>query len=108
MTEYLYDLSGEWIAFRASSESSYLFDTSGAWIGWFPWGDAEAVTPDGDHLGTVVGDRLVRAYGHTTRGVPAYPGAPAYPGLPYRPEPASYLGNLGGYEDVQLPHPLAV
>lgn len=107
MTEYLYDLSGEWIAFRATSESMYLFDPAGEWIGWFPWDDAEAVTPDGDYLGTINGDRLVRAYGHTSRGYPAYPGAPAFPGLPYNPGQASFLGSLGGYEDVLVQHSLS-
>ncbi|MET0974500.1 MAG: hypothetical protein ABWX82_02370 [Leifsonia sp.] len=106
MTAYLYDLSGRWIAFRASTESKYLFDTTGEWIGWFPWGDAEAVTPDGEYLGTVVDDRLVSAFGHTSRGFPAYPGAPAYPGLPYDPGNAGYASGFGGYEDVRMEHQL--
>ncbi|MEJ3404169.1 hypothetical protein WDJ51_05455 [Rathayibacter sp. YIM 133350] len=102
MTSYLFDLSGDWIAFRHSAEGKYLFSPDGDWIGWFPWDDAEALTPDGDYLGTVVGDRLVQEIGHLRRGVPAYPGEPSFPGRPAFPGGASYLGSLGGYEDVWL------
>lgn len=102
MTAYLYDLSGDWIAFRTSTDGKYLFDTAGEWIGWFPWDDVEAVTPDGDYLATVVDGRLVREIGHLTRGIPTYPGAPAYPGLPYYPGAADFISHLGGYEDLAL------
>ena len=42
---YLFNLSGNWIAFRADTNA---FDTHAKWIGWMPWGDADVVTTDGE------------------------------------------------------------
>ncbi len=102
VTAYLYDLSGEWIAFRPSTDSRYLFDVRGTWIGWFPFHDDEVLTPDGDYLGSVSGDRLIQRFDYVYRGTPGYPGAPAFPGLPAYPGAASHAGAMGGCEDVPL------
>ena len=36
MSDYLYDLDGDVIAFRRSWDDEHVFDTSGRWIGWIP------------------------------------------------------------------------
>ena len=46
--QYLFNSSGNWIAFRAGK---YVFDASGNWIGWTPWGDNYVANTSGDYLG---------------------------------------------------------
>lgn len=100
MTAYLYDSQGVWIAFRVDDRARHLFNPDGDWIGWFPWDDGDAVTPDGDYLGTLVGDRLLFQEGHVFRGTPEYPGAPAYPGRASYPGAAHFESLPPGFEDV--------
>ncbi len=100
MTVYLYDTQGTWIAFRPDAQSHDLFNAEGDWIGWFPWGDDDAVTPDGAYLGTVIGDRLLAEEAHPFRGTPPYPGAPAYPGRASYPGIAPFASIPPGFDDV--------
>lgn len=44
---YLFDSSGQWIAF---AKGKYVYDTRGGWIGWIPWGDNDVVTKTGKYL----------------------------------------------------------
>lgn len=100
MTAFLYSSSGSWIAFRVTPEGRYLFNKSGKWIGWFPWGDADAVTRQGKYLGTVVGDRLLRRTAPAYRGYPGYPSYPDYPGYPGYPGHAGYRARPSGFVDL--------
>lgn len=100
MTAYLYDSQGVWIAFRTDERARHLFNPDGDWIGWFPWEDDEAVTRDGEYLGTVVGDRLFAEERHAYRGRPDYPGAPLYPGQASYPGAAPFVSLPVGYVDV--------
>ena len=100
MTVYLHDSQGVWIAFRTDQRSRYLFNPDGDWIGWFPWDDEEAVTPAGEYLGTVLGDRLFAEEHHRYRGDPGYPGAPAYPGQAPYPGAGTYVSLPTGCDDV--------
>lgn len=101
MVAFLFDTSGEAVAFRRTPDDRFLWDKDGNWIGWFPWGDADAVDQDGDYLGTVVGNRLVARVNPPYRGYPGYPGYPGYAGYPGYPGYAGYSGYLSGFEDVK-------
>ena len=102
VTAYLYDVSGEWIAFRPTTDSRYLFDVRGTWIGWYPVHVDEVLTQDGDYLGNISGDRLIQRFDYAYRGTPGYPGAPAFSGvprpsrLPARREPRQRDGRMRG------------
>ena len=100
MTVYLHDSQGVWIAFRTDPRSRDLFNPDGDWIGWFPWADDDAVTPDGNYLGTIHGDRLFTDSTRPYRGSLGYPGAPAYPGAAPYPGAAAYSGVPDGWDDV--------
>ena len=103
MTTYLFDSWGNWIAFRRTPDDKYLFNTNGDWIGWFPWGDEHAVTRDGDYLGSVAGNRLLRGVSQPQRGYPGSlesPESPGYPGYPGYPGLAGYQSTPSGYHDV--------
>jgi len=100
MTVHLLDSSGDFVAFRRSDDDRYLFDVDGNWIGWFPWGDADVVTEDGDYLGTVMGNRLLRRGTQPYRGYPGYPGYPGYAGYPGYPGYAGYIATPSGFDDV--------
>jgi hypothetical protein len=100
MTVFLYDTGGHWIAFRTAADDRYLYNKSGQWIGWVPWDDADAVTKQGEYLGTVVGDRLLRRQSQPYRGYPGYPGYPGYLGYPRYPGYAGYAGDRSGFSDV--------
>lgn len=76
MANFLFDSSGDWIAWRRTTEDKFLFNDDGDAIGWFPWGDDDAVDVDGEYLGTVVGNRLYRKHYQPYRGYPGYPGLP--------------------------------
>jgi hypothetical protein len=103
MTVYLYDTAGQWIAFRSETNGRYLFDPSGNWIGWFPrLDDDDAVSPDGEYLGTVIGDRLLRRTLPIHYEYPGYPGAPAFPGRAAYPGAAPYGGYTPGFRDVPV------
>lgn len=85
--QYLFDSDGRWIAFR---KGKHLFDPLGEWIGWFPWGDDDAVDPNGEYLGTVYLEE--RLYWFSNRQNRSYsgslhdPGYGGYPGSPGRIE----------------------
>lgn len=50
MVEYLFDYSGNWIAFKIGK---FLYNEDGDWIGWFPYDDKIAVDTDGEYLGAI-------------------------------------------------------
>jgi len=83
MVRYLYNSSGEWIAF---CKGVYVFNTECEWIGWIPQDDNVVVDIDGQYLGTIVdNNRLYRFYDEPFSGCtacPRYPGHPGYPEYP--------------------------
>ena len=104
MTVYLYDSQGMWIAYRLDHRARHLFAPDGDWIGWFAWDDDDAVTPAGEYLGTVVGDRLLIRVDRAFRGTPDYPGAPTYPGRASYPGAAPFVSVPPGFDDVPGAH----
>lgn len=76
--KYLFNSSGEWIAFKIDS---FIYDTNGNWIGWTPWNDDYAVDTLGNYLGNIIADRLFYFYSAPYRGYPGYPGYPGYGGF---------------------------
>ena len=78
--EYLFDTSGKWIAYRV--DERWVWSPDGRFIGWCPWPDdpTEVVTVNGDYLGHIVGNRLLRKTFQRYRGYPGYPGYPGYAG----------------------------
>lgn len=103
MTTFLFNRSGNWIAFRRTEDDKYLFNKHGNWIGWFPWNNEVAVTRDGKYLGTVVQNRLLKKSYQPYLGYPGYPGYPGYAGYPGYPGYAGYFGYVAGFEDVPEP-----
>ncbi|MCO7237777.1 MULTISPECIES: 4-fold beta flower protein [unclassified Aeromicrobium] len=104
MSDYLYDLDGDVIAFRRSWDDEHVFDTSGRWIGWIPWDGTDVVDERGHYLASIVGDRLVRrndcgnrrcaqAVEHPDRAEPS--------GRPTRP---LEFPNRFAYDDVEQLH----
>ena len=86
--EYLFDRSGNWIAFKIGK---YLYNTDSKWVGWFPW-DGIAVDTEGKYLGSIyLEDRLLVDL--SIHYVP-YPGYPGYPG--YR----GYCGYISNTADI--------
>ena len=81
--QYLFDSSGDWIAFRVGP---FVYDADGEWIGWIPWDDEYVVDMDGGYLGTIFpGDRLYKIRDVPQRRYPGHPGHPGshdYPGYP--------------------------
>lgn len=100
MADFLYDSSGDWIAWRRTIGDQFLFNDGGDAIGWFPRGDTDAVNMNGDYLGTVVGNRLLRKDYQPYRGYPGYPGYPGYAGYPGYPGYAGYFSTPSGFADV--------
>ncbi|ASN21640.1 hypothetical protein CGK93_19675 [Arthrobacter sp. YN] len=100
MAVFYFNTKGNPIAFRRSEKDRYLFDKNGNWIGWFPWGDNDAVDKEGNYLGTVVGNRLLKRDSQPYRGYPGYPGYPGYAGYPGYPGYAGYAGYKSGFSDV--------
>jgi len=97
----LFNSSGEWIAFRIGKN---LFNSDAEWVGWFPWGDDDAVTTDGDYLGTVCnGNRFYYFSNKPYRGYPGYPGYPGYHGYPGYPGFAGYSSLPSGASDAKFP-----
>jgi hypothetical protein len=95
--KYLFDSLGTWIAF---CKGTNLFGLHGDWLGWIePANQNRVFDIDGEYLGTVVEDRLLREIVPPTasRDHPGYPGRtvppdhPGYPGqfeLPFNMEDA--------------------
>jgi hypothetical protein len=50
--QFLFNSSGEWIAFR---QDRFVWDKDSELIGWLPWDDVDVVTIDGEYLGTIYG-----------------------------------------------------
>ena len=88
--DFLFNSSGNWIAFRVGR---YIFDVNGNWIGWMPWNDNYVVTDGGEYMGRIIGNRLYKFWNEPYRGYPGYPGYPGYAG--YSPLPV-------GAQDVNL------
>jgi hypothetical protein len=101
MKQYLFNSSGNFIAFRRTKDDRFLFDSQGNWIGWFPWGDNQAVDPTGRYLGTVVRNRLLKDLRASYRGYPGYPGYPGYAGYPGYPGFAGYSARPTMFDDVE-------
>lgn len=102
MSDFLFDIEGHPIAFRRSWDDAFVFDLDGHWIGWRPWGDCEVITPAGDPLGAIVGDRLVRrndTRGHACQLAVDAPGEASPSGRPGQPLP---FDHPFAYEDVRL------
>ena len=79
--KYLFNSSGNWIAFKIDS---YLFNSNANWIGWFPWDDEHAVDKKGNYLGSIFdNDRFYKILNFPYRGYPGYPG---YAGYSIRPQ----------------------
>ena len=98
--QYLYDSSGNWVAFRINN---YVFDKNVNWIGWLPWGDSEVVNPSGSYLGHIFPNNRLYKKGYTPyRGYPGYPPFPGYPGYPSYPGYAGYSPLPIGVYDVDL------
>lgn len=100
MAVFFFNNTGNPVAFRRNHEDKFLFDKTGNWIGWFPWGDNDAVDKEGNYLGTVVGNRLLKRDSQGYRGYPGYPGYPGYAGYPGYPGYAGYSGYHSGFSDV--------
>lgn len=100
MAGFFYDSSGKAVAYRISDDDQFLYDDHGHWIGWFPWGDSDAVTKEGDYLGTIVGDRIFQRESQPYRGYPGYPGYPGYAGYPGFAGFGGYSPAPPGYRDV--------
>ena len=97
---YLFNSSGNWIAFRICTN---VFDAHAKWVGWMPWGDADVVTTDGKYLGTIVEEnRLFHFSGKPYRGYPGNPGHPGYPGYPGYPGFAGFSPLWRGTKDVNI------
>lgn len=102
MSVYLFDMSGEPVAFRRSWTDPHLFDLAGQWIGWFPWDDNDAVDVGGKYLGTVVDDRLVRRNDWQARPCSMAPTTPEPAQATGHPLAPHYFPNCFAYEDVPL------
>ncbi|MFI5429873.1 4-fold beta flower protein [Aeromicrobium sp. UC242_57] len=104
MSVYLFDMSGQPVAFRRTWTDTHIFDLDGHWVGWFPWDDNDAVDPNGAYLGTVVDDRLVRRNDWQARPcvmTPTSPGTVSPTGQPTTPH---YFPNCFAYQDVRIHH----
>lgn len=89
VTRYLFNSTGNWIAFQVGR---YVFDASSEWIGWLPWQDEEVMNPDGNYLGTICSNnRLLRFKFRHYRGYAGYPGYAGYQMLPVGAEDINYL-----------------
>ena len=83
--QYLFDSSGNWVAFRLGE---FIYDSNANWIGWTPWGDDPDYVSDnnGNYLGHIYpGDRIYRKAYTPYRGYPGYPGYPGFAGFSMRP-----------------------
>lgn len=86
--KYLFNSSGDWIAFRINK---YVFDTNGNWIGWLPWDEFVVVNTNGEYIGRITNsNRLYYFSNEPYHGYPGYPGYPVHPGYPGYPGFAGY------------------
>ena len=98
--QYLFNSSGNWIAFRVGK---CIFDPHCHWIGWMPWDDTDVVTTEGEYLGTIVeNDRFCRFRSQPDRGYPGYPGYPGRPDLPGHPGCAVFSSLPPNAEDIEI------
>ena len=98
--QYLFDSSGNWIAFRSGD---YVYTPEGDWVGWLPWKDNDVVDTQGRYLGTIFYEnRLYRIAGKPFRGYPGFPGYPGYPGYPGFPGYGGFSPLPPGTADVAL------
>jgi len=86
---YLFNSSGEWIAFKIGK---YLYNKNADWIGWFPWDNKIAVSIEGEYLGTIYKER--RLLYNNSQPYLGYPGYPGYPGF------IGYCALSNGLTDV--------
>ena len=97
---YLYNSAGVCIGFCFGSS---LFDTFAIWRGWFPWDkSADVMTPQGNYLGTVVGNRLYM-FDHKKELQVSY--SPSFPTAPFnmeKPGTAASKKLPNGASDVEL------
>lgn len=100
MVIFFFNVAGEGVAFRRSPDDKFLWDMSGSWVGWFPWNDDDAVDKEGEYLGTIVGNRLLKRDYQPFRGYPGYPGYPGFAGYPGYPGHAGHAGYRSGFGDV--------
>jgi len=97
---HLYNSAGVWIGFCLGTS---VFDTLAIWRGWFPWEEsADSVTPEGEYLGTVVGNRLYRFAHKKDVHVQYYPSFPAIPQWPESPSTVAPKHLPDGAADVEL------
>jgi hypothetical protein len=98
--KYLFNSSGEWIAFELNN---FVYNTDGNWIGWLPWKDNDVITENGEYLGTIYDNRLFQFSNRPYRGYPGYPGYPGHPGYPGYPGYAGYYSLPSNARDVIIP-----
>jgi len=72
--QYLFNSSGEYIAFR---KGKYVYDNNSNWMGWLPWEDGEVVNKFGEYIATIFEDRL---YTSSRRDFKDHPGYTDFPG----------------------------
>jgi hypothetical protein len=111
LAAHLFASDGRWIAWYRPG-LPYLWSARNAWIGWFPWSDperrADVLTPAGESLGTVVGDRLLQRVARTPQPVPARVPEPQRPVGPPDVDRADRVAPPLGFVDVpevRLRHP---
>ena len=98
-TEYLFNTSGRWIAFKIGN---YLFNTDCAWIGWFPFANGIAVDTEGIYLGTIfLKDRLLVDLKQQVFPYPGYPGYPSYPGYSGYPGYRGFCDYIPNTADIK-------
>jgi len=99
-TQYLFNSSGEWIAFK---KGKYVFNVEGEWIGWMGWSNADIADEDGKYLGTIThSNRIYYFFHHPFRVNPGYPGRPNYPGRPSYPGHAGYDPLPSATHDIRI------
>ncbi|MGC1310525.1 MAG: 4-fold beta flower protein [Phormidesmis sp.] len=97
--QYLFNSSGQWIAFRLGK---YVFNTEGEWIGWLPWEEPDVVDKSGNYLGTIYPEgRFYKTCFNHLREYPGYPGYPDYPGYPGYPGFKGFSPLPAGTEDLK-------
>jgi hypothetical protein len=97
---HLYNSRGVWIGFCLGSD---VFDTFGIWRAWFAWEEsADAMTPQGTYLGTVVGNRFYSFSEKTDLHIGYYPSFPTIPTWPESPRAAVPNRLPNGAADVKL------
>lgn len=76
MTDHLFDSGGNWIAYRV--QDRWVWSKDGKLIGWCPWNDEPdlAVRVNGNYLGHIVENRLLR------KVIPALPWLPRLSRIP--------------------------